>query len=153
VIEAEFGFPSEVLLGPELDAEPATQRHSRRSERPLRTVDFVSWLADRSGLPFDALYSRVAVLVDEIASGSVVDRVTQARASGAVSRASLAEAAQQFYGLRSPGSGFYGAKIGHAMVSSSVLTRPEWTGLAVPLDSDHECFSVTHAPDSDQVDL
>jgi hypothetical protein len=68
VIEAEFGYPVDELLAP--DARPAFRRAPlpAASNRNLRTVDFLSWIADHSGSSFEVLYAAVSALADGLAA-------------------------------------------------------------------------------------
>jgi hypothetical protein len=91
VLEAEFGYPIETLLASESQVPVATNRHQStgHSDRALRTVEFMSWIADQSNLAFDDVYVAVAELADKLAVEPAVERAAKEHARATVSRAKI----------------------------------------------------------------
>lgn len=149
VIEAEFGHPVEALLGPETglgihDHDRASLNHVNRQ---LRTVHFVSWLADNSEVEFRQLYEAVAKMADKVASRPAAARASADHSRATLSRARIAQAVHEYYG--NPGSGFYNATIGDEFVISlSVWTQSPWIGLDLPLDAAHQAFGLSRYRDA-----
>lgn len=143
VLEAEFGYPVKQLLG--LAADVIAGEHYRESaghsDRTLRTLDFVSWMADQSNLPFDGLYAAVAERADKLSAEPVAVRAARDHARGAIDRAQVADALHRYYG--EPKTGFYTATVGGSPFPLTVLTDSRWLGLEVPLDADHQDFRLS----------
>jgi hypothetical protein len=97
VIEAEFGYPIDVLLAPETEVPIPASLHQppEKTDRTLRTVEFVSWIADQSNLAFDAVYVAVSEMADRLAAEPVSQRAGREHARAAVSRGQIAEAVQR----------------------------------------------------------
>lgn len=148
VIEAEFGHPVEALLGPETGLGFHNHEASLdRANRQLRTVHFVSWLADNSEAEFRQVYEAVATMADKLAGTPAAVRASAAHARAALSRAKIAEAVHEYYG--NPGSGFYNATIGKELVVSlSMWTQSPWIGLNLPLDAAHQAFGLSRQRDA-----
>lgn len=149
VIEAEFGHPVEFLLGPEDGL--GIHDHERASlgerNRQLRTVHFVSWLADNSEADFRQIYEAVATMADKLAGMPAAVRASAAHSRATLSRARIAEAVREYYG--NPGSGFYTAIIAKDLVVSlSVWTQSPWIGLNLPLDAAHQAFGLSRHRDT-----
>jgi hypothetical protein len=144
VLESEFGYPIDVLLAPETEVPITQSLHppGEQTNRVLRTVEFVSWIADQSNLPFDEVYVAVAELADKLAAQPVVQRAGREHARAAVSRAQIAESVQRYYGTSEQGSrGFYEARVvGCDALSLSIVTKAGWVGLHVPVDRGHGTF-------------
>jgi hypothetical protein len=111
VLEAEFGYPTQRLLASETELPVAVSRHqsARHSDRVLRTVEFVSWIADQSNLAFDDVYVAVAELADKLAAEPAVQRAAKEHARATVSRAKVVETIQRYYG--EPAEAFYGVDV------------------------------------------
>ncbi len=143
ILEAEFGYSVKQLLGPAADV--AAGGHDGdlvgHSDRTLRTLEFVSWMADESNLPFDGLYAAVAERADKLSAEPVAARAACDHARGAIDRAQIAEAVHSYYG--EPRTGFYRATVGGSPFSLTVLTDSRWLGLEMPLDADHQDFRLS----------
>jgi hypothetical protein len=154
VIEAEFRYPTEVLLAPN-DGQPATvttDNSHHGTDRQLRTVDFVSWIADRSERSFDDIYLAVAEIADQLAVETHVQRAASLHARAVIGRATIADAVQRYY--RPSAADFYTVQIeDRPWTSLSILTRADWIGLAAPLDNSHGTFRLSHADDVESVHL
>jgi len=132
VLEAEFGYSVKQLLGPAADV--AAGGHDGdlvgHSDRTLRTLDFVSWMADQSNLPFDGLYAAVAERADKLSAEPVAARAARDHARGAIDRAQIAEGVHSYYG--EPRTGFYRATVGGSPFSLTVLTDSRWLDIPRP---------------------
>lgn len=145
VIEAEFGHPAELLLGPDNAVLASTHRTAAdQLDRELRTVDLVSWIADKSRSDFHDVYVEVVKMADQLSAVPPAVRAADEHARSVLTRASIAEAVERYYG--SPITGFYSATIERGpAISLTVLTNPRWIDLAIPLDSQHEMIGLSKA--------
>lgn len=141
VIEAEFGYPTDVLLRPETEVPPLSST-SMPPRRALRTTDFVAWIADHSGWPFADVYAAVANQADCFAAEPLAVRAQTEHARGSRTRAEMASAIQSCYGGRKD---FYAATVRGTTLSLSMLVQPAWLGLGVPLDDQHQRFRLTRS--------
>lgn len=141
VAEAEFGYSVDVLLAPENEVPSLASLTT--STRTLRTADFVAWIADHSGWPYDDVYSAVADAADRLAARSFAARSGAEHARASRSRAELAAAVQSYYGLD---AGFYTATVGEETLSLSMLVEQAWLGLELPLDRQHQQFHLERSP-------
>ena len=136
VLEAEFGYPVEVLLGPEGEAPAASVRGAEHA-RTLRTTDFIAWLADHTDMPFGAVYAAVAEAADRAEAVPFAARAAAEHAKASHTQGEIAAAVQNYY---AGPKGFYAATVGETELSLSVLIEPEWVDLRLPLDQDHQRF-------------
>jgi hypothetical protein len=154
VLEAEFGYPIETLLASESQVPVATNRHQStgHSDRALRTVEFMSWIADQSNLAFDDVYVAVAELADKLAVEPAVERAAKEHARATVSRAKIVEAVQRYYDA--PTETFYGVDVaGCGALSLTMSTEAEWVGLDVVLGPGHESFRLDRSDELGPIDL
>jgi hypothetical protein len=153
VIEAEFRYPTEALLAPE-DRMPfvtAGGSAGLKLDRKLRTIDFVSWIADHTKLTFGDIYVAVAQRADELANEPLSDRAAREHARAAVGRGQIAEALNRYYGAAAC---LYTMHVGDGPPASlSMLTKSEWIGLMVPMDTVHDTFNLMHDDDLQSADL
>jgi hypothetical protein len=153
VIEAEFGYPTNLLLGSETDVrlKSSTLEPPAPVDRELRTVDLVAWVAEHSDLPFDHVYAAVAESADRLGGEPFAVQASKNHARARIARAEIAQQIEHYYGTT---GSFYRAVIaGSPIVSLTVLTKPEWIGLAVPLDADHEDFCLARTQATPAVNL
>jgi hypothetical protein len=139
VVEAEFGRPIDELLAPlrlrdSLDRLPSwTPASASRME--LRTEPVVGWLADHSTASFEEVWSAIADAADRLEGTPPAQRAAQLHRRAGVPRAEIARTIASYYG---DPDGLYRAEVAGTELMLSILTRPEWTGLAVPLGGDAE---------------
>jgi hypothetical protein len=146
VLEADFGYPVKLLLGPEADIPLGGRDLDSvdQSDRTLSTLDFVAWIADQSGIPFDGVYTAVADLADKLSTEPPAVRAAKDHARSRIGRAEIAQIVQGYYG--GPAAGFYGAAFGDGPpLSLSVVTAPQWVGLDIALDAGHQDFRLSRA--------
>ncbi len=110
----------------------------QRDNRDLRMVEFVAWLADASGKPFDETYRAVATKAAELESESTSTRHARAHFRSKVGRQDLADAVADYYGSPSDDYRFYRAEVDGRPLSLTVMSRTGWVGLDVDLRSDRE---------------
>jgi hypothetical protein len=123
-----------------------------RTDRRLRTVDFVSWIADGSQRSFDDVYVAVADLADEFSVESHAKRAARQHARAAIGRADIADAVQRYY--RPSAADFYTVQIqDRPPMPLSILTKPDWIGVDVPLDNRHATFELAQADPVEGVKL
>lgn len=157
VLEAEFDFPIDLLLGPEDRVALAGGRSmfGEENRRVLRSAGFVTWLAERSGTDLESVYAFVAETAEQLAALPVATRAAHDHARAALPRSTVAAAVQRYYD--SPAEHFYKARVAGASstedlaISLSVLTEPRWIGLGVPLDAEHERPQLTRDPDASAI--
>lgn len=139
VLEAEFGRSVEELLAPHPPEHPSVRppgrTHAGSSSTELRTEPFVGWLADHSTASFEELWTAVALTADRLGSAAAVERAAQRHRRARVPRAEMAWSVASYYG--NP-DGLYRIEVAGTELTLSILTRPEWTGLAVPLGGEAE---------------
>lgn len=131
VTEAEFDWPMATLLA--TDQRTPDHRLARpapHEDRPLRTEEFVAWVAEHSALSYETAYTAVAEGAAAITASSATTRATSGHARSRVGRAQLVEALSAYYG--GP-AGFYTARVGRLVVEISILAGAGWVGLAIPL--------------------
>jgi transcriptional regulator with XRE-family HTH domain len=104
------------------------------SDRELRTVEFVSWIADHSSLDFATAYQAVAATADQLETETAATRHARAHQHAAVTRADLAAAVTNYYGPPPDGYAMYAADIDGEPLDLSILTTPAWTGTATTLE-------------------
>jgi hypothetical protein len=141
VLEAEFGLPWAILLGPAdrvalFDQPP----YVARRERSLNAM-LVSFLAGSAGASFEATYELVAAAVERREAEPAATRAARERERRALPRDKIAEALERYYDAQH--APLYRATVkasgGEVLpLSLSVLSGPAWTGLSVPLDQGHE---------------
>ncbi|MHB1533080.1 MAG: transcriptional regulator [Acidimicrobiales bacterium] len=131
VTEAEFDWPMATLLSvDQRTPEHRVPRPAPHEDHPLRTEEFVGWVAEHSALSYETVYTAVVEGVARIAAVSPITRATLNRARSRVGRAQLASALRAYYG---DSAGFYTARVGRLVVELSILAGPAWVGLALPL--------------------
>ena len=151
VIEAEFGYPTELLLQPEAARATRISCGTSGSDRQLRTVHFVSWLAEQSNVAFDDLYVAVAERAERLEAEPAARRASRDHAKARISRGEMAQAVRDCYGSTDM---FYTARVGSGdQLPLSVVTKPEWMGLGVPLDKPHQNLRLLLADDSLSIDV
>lgn len=148
VLEAVFGYSVEELLGPADLADLGDRRQgTQRGRRLMKCEDFVGWLAVHSGEAVDHVYSLVADGADDLAALTPSTRAGYDHARSVLARSVIADAVHAFYGRTS--TGFYRARIGDGTeVALSVLSDPDWIGLDIPLDTEHELARVITPEDA-----
>jgi transcriptional regulator with XRE-family HTH domain len=127
---------------------------TRPSERELRTVDFVTWLANHSDATFQSVYGSVCALVDRLEAEPPSIRLDRSQARRTASRSRLAQAVRAYYEPGPSPGGFYRATVGDSAHLTSVITRPEWLDIAVPLGGPKELcrFVNPHGASTTQLD-
>lgn len=136
VTEAEFGWPIAMLLAADQrSAEHRLPLREPAADRELRTVEFVSWIAEHSSLSYEAVYASVAEAAAQIASASAITRSSRHYSRSQVTRAQLAGALDAYY---ADSARFYTVRLDHTVATLSILAEPDWLGLAVPLDREVE---------------
>jgi hypothetical protein len=139
VVEAEFGRRIEELLNPYqprvFAGRPLTRTSARASRRELRTEPLVGWLADHSTASFEELWVAVALAADRLDGEKRPERIAQLHRRARVPRAAIAQAVASYYGRP---DGLYRIEVDRTQLTLSILTRRDWTGLAVELGGDAE---------------
>jgi len=107
-------------------------------DRDLRLVEFVAWLADASGKPFDEAYRAVAIKAAKLESESTSTRHARAHARSKVGRQDLADAVAEYYGTPADSFRLYEAEVAGRPLSLTVMSRDDWLGLDIDLRSDQE---------------
>jgi hypothetical protein len=106
-------------------------------------VDFVAFLAERSGPNFEETYALVAERAEALSARPSSVVAAEERARSALGRSALAEELRRYYA--SPGASFYTAKVAGTgtPLALSVLTDASSTGLSVELGgpSEHATLS------------
>ena len=149
VLEAEFGYPTAILLGPpdhvSADAHLAP---AGMASRTLSCVDFVSFLAERSGASFEETYAAVAERAEALSARPSSTVAAEERSRSALDRGELAKELRRYYA--SPGATFYTAKVvgTDTSLALSVLTDEPSTSLSVELGGASEKATVSPEPDA-----
>ncbi len=145
VTEAEFHWPIGVLLSVDQRkmARPVSQP-AEHDGRPLRTEQFVAWIAEHSALSYAAVYTAVADGAAKVAATSLVTRAATNHAHSRVSRAQVASALRAYYG---DDADFYTARVGRSEIELSILAGPGWLGLSIPLGGAAEKCRLTTRDD------
>lgn len=148
VLEAEFGLPTALLLGPpdRVSADVELAHHAGATTRILRCADFVAFLAERSGASFEETYALVAEAAEQLAARPASARAAEEHARAVLPRTTLAAALQDYYG---PPAAFYRAEVAGCdePLSLSVLAEPSSIGLALELGGDKERAAVSQEDD------
>jgi hypothetical protein len=133
VVEAEFGRPIKELLAalrPEdLDRSPS-QTPAGISRTKLRTEPVVGWLADHSTASYEKVWTAIAEAADRLEGTPQAQRAARHHRRARVPRERIGRAIASYY--EDP-NGLYRAEVAGTELMLSILTRPEWTRLAVPL--------------------
>jgi hypothetical protein len=142
VVEAEFGRPIGQLLalhdGGPLVSVDATKPQANTE---LRTEEMVLWLADHSDKDLPSLWHAVAAEAARMAATPGHERAEAEHRRSSVSRAQISDAVASYYG--SP-PGLYKATVSSGEnLTLSVLSRPEWLGVSIPLGGDSEQVTMT----------
>ena len=138
VVEAEFGRAIEDLLGPEGSMSRLGRRtaaFSASADRALRTAEFVAWIAEHSEASFEDVYVAVAEETDRLAAEPAATTAARVHRAGSVARSQIADAVAGYYRSDS----LYRARIGPLELHLSIMTEPDWLGLAAPLASPDRC--------------
>lgn len=140
LLEAEFGFPTELLLGPaaRVSADLDGSRRAGAATRTLGSADFVAFLAERSGASFEETYAFVAEAAEGLAARPSATTAADEHARAALSRATLAAALQRYYA--SPAATFYTADVAgsEGALSLSVVAEASSIGLSIELGGPRE---------------
>lgn len=133
-----------VLAGSEAPAASGEDDEAEARLASDHTVsEALSWLDERAGWPDGAARKRVAALIRETDPRRVRDR---AQVRSRVGRAAIADFLARFYAVPADGYGTYRAHASGELAATSVLTRPEWLDLAVPLGGDRERLELDGSP-------
>lgn len=134
VAEAEFGWPMEYLLSPfEGDVTalvPAGPGMAPPDGRDLREEELVAWLADHSASDFAELWKAVADGAACIKSQPRRVKAALDHRRGAVTRSDIATAIEAYYEAADQ---LYRVRVGPHNLLLSLLTRPEWLHLSLPI--------------------
>ncbi len=114
----------------EQSAPPAAVLES--SDRELRTLDFVTHLAEQSGRPFGEVYGLVATRADSLANEPAPQRLERQHQQRSISCEQLTEAVIQHYDA---GEQCYRINFAGTQLQLPILVRPEWFGMNVDLNS------------------
>ncbi|MGB5756848.1 MAG: helix-turn-helix transcriptional regulator, partial [Acidimicrobiales bacterium] len=87
--------------------QPTAAPGTGHSGRDLRTVDFVTWLADNSDEDFADLYQAVADRADQIEARPTASRHSKSYTRAKVSRQDLTDAVADYYDLSHEGAHLY----------------------------------------------
>jgi hypothetical protein len=151
VTEAEFGWTITALLADDQRTpDHQVPRPQTDEGRPLRTGEFVAWLAEHSSLGYEAAYAAVAETAARIALMPPLARATRDHDRSRVGRAQLADALSSFYG---PAAGFYSMQVARSALELSILADPTWVGLAIPLGASTETCRPCAADDKRTIRL
>ena len=138
---------------PQPNAAPGTGH----SERDLRTVDFITWIADNSDQDFADLYQAVADRADQLEARPTASRHSKSYTRAKVSRQDLTAAVADYYDLSHEGAHLYQAEVAGLQLTLSIATKPDWTDLGINLRDGQERASLappstlTEAPLPDAV--
>jgi transcriptional regulator with XRE-family HTH domain len=111
--------------------------------RELRTLEFVSWVAEHSSLTFEEAYGAVVAEATQLEQQPPAVRYAAHHRRSRITREQLAQALVAYYELGIPpdsAAGFYRAQVGDVLLTLSVLTRENWLGSIVQLGSEEERF-------------
>lgn len=126
LLERIFGLSVDELLAPPAGGGSVDPESDVTVSDSGRWDQLVEWLPDTTRRD-------IAARLDGLDLGRVRDRGARLRDVG---RSQLAGALRDYYAAGShPQYGQYGIQVGGQGVLTSVLTRPDWAALAVPLDS------------------
>ena len=137
VVEEEFGWSIDALLGADDRPELQTVASPTASGRALRTEQLVGWVAAHSDVSFSDAYLTVAREADRIAGAPPLARAVSAHGRGQVDRLKVTEALAAYY---ANDARFYVTSIGDHVVTSTLVALQGWTGLAIPLGGGAERF-------------
>ena len=142
VVEDEFGWPIEALLGTDNRPELPAPSPPALSGRTLQTEQLVGWVATHSEVSFSEAYSSVARGADRIDGVPALTQAASAHVASRVDRLRVTDALGAYYG---GDPRFYAATVGDHVVSTSLVVQPGWTGLAIPLGGGAERFERSQA--------
>ena len=111
--------------------------------RQLKTLKFVAWAAEHSGLGFQELYDAVVAHTTLLEALAPSVRHAEVHRRSRVTREHIAQALVAYYhssSTDSAGATFYRARVGGVPLTLSVLVEQDWLDLAVQLGSDQERF-------------
>ncbi|GAB3292732.1 hypothetical protein [Parasphingorhabdus pacifica] len=176
LLERIFGDSVETLLGePDphevpSDVPSAGHRNEDRSSASLRTqaemntaavseasatgaemagdlVSAFAWLDQHAGWAVGTAKRKVRSRLSRVSAGDLLDR--NARRSR-VGRTAVAEALAEYYGQAvTNGYSVHRVCVDAREIGTSLLTRPDWTGLGIPLTPKHDILAlVDQAPGS-----
>jgi len=120
----------------------------RLPARTLGTLEFMAWVAERSGLSFQEIYDAVVARIDRLEAVAPALRYEQAHRRGQITRAQLAQALASYYRDPCPGdigAAFYRARVGGVPLATSILVQPSWLDATVALATDQERFRLAAA--------
>ena len=118
------------------------------SERDLKTVDMVAWLAETSGEPFEDIYQAVSSGIDRLESESKATRYQRDHSRAQITRLDLAQAVADYYDVPSGDHKLYRANVAGKEITLSILVKDDWIGLDV--DMQGEQSRSTFIPDLQQ---
>jgi hypothetical protein len=137
VAEAEFGWP----IGALLDRDQRTHDglfpplEPEADREPLRTSEFISWVAAHSALSYEAAYKAVSEGADKLISTSPATRSVRDHVHSQLGRDQIAGMVADYYGEP---AAFYRARVGERVVRLSILTNSDWVDLGIRLGGDAE---------------
>jgi transcriptional regulator with XRE-family HTH domain len=125
------------------DTEPEpgdTQQEGSTQQAPLvRSVEFVEWIAEHSGLGIRDAYDRLVARVLQLKRIPEADRRHRAYLRSRVTREQLVTALAEYYPAPLPAHcGFYRVQVDGTTVPTTVLTRPGWLGAQIRLGTEAE---------------
>jgi transcriptional regulator with XRE-family HTH domain len=119
---------------------------ARPRERELRTVEFVSWLADHSDASFPTVYASVCALVERSEAEPPSIRHSRSHARRHAARDQLARAVVAHYSPQPELGSFYRASVGGTDYVLSIVAPGGWLDGAVELGGDDETCRFVGAP-------
>ena len=152
VLEAEFDFPTDLLLGPADNVAGGAFMGARGgTTRELSRTDLVGWLSRYAGVSFEETYAAVAEAAGTLAGypPSVVAATAHART--VLRRSVIARAVHEYYGT----APFYRATVADAeqALSLSVLTEDSWIARRVELGTAREQAVLVEEDDEDAIKM
>jgi hypothetical protein len=113
---------------------------------PIAEVDLTvcfEWLDEHAGwIPGTSLRKARARLT-KVSTGELLDQQAQ---RARVSRSRTAEAMSAYYGNCSPDYDMYQVRRGEQKITTSIMTRPDWLDLCLPLDQGLDQLTLVNPP-------
>ena len=138
-----LGVGLQVIQGSAEDAVPEHQ--DQPTERDLRTIDFVTWLAAHSDRSFAEAYQAVATKADQIAAKSKATKHAKNHERAVVSRHDITAAVASYYGFPDDNHQLYTVGVDGREIVLPILIKPGWTGLNVDLLGGDETATLINA--------
>jgi len=122
--------------------ESAPQEAQDWRAPPVRSVEFVEWIAEHSDLSVRDAYDQVVRHIRQLEQVPERERHQRAHLRDRVTRGQLVGALAAYYPPPLPaGQGFYQATVDGMTLPTTVLTRPGWLGLQTRLGTAAEQFA------------